>query len=91
MIRIGRLQRQQANSSTNSLLHDAALDGHQGVVDFDKVVLAVVFQVHRVKVQLDDVVGVGSQLPLDHCAWGIRTVGEPGGLDPADVIAPGVF
>lgn len=86
-----QLKGKQAGRKTNSLLHHAALDGHQGVVDFDKVVLAVFFQVHGVKVQLDDVVGVGSQLPLDEGVWGIGMVGETGGLDFADVIAPGVF
>lgn len=76
---------------TNSLLHNVALYGHQGVVDFDKVVLAVVFQIHRVKVQLDDIAGVCSQLPLDKGVWGIRTVGEAGGLDFPDVIGLGMF
>lgn len=86
-----QLRGKQAGRKTNSLLHHAALNGHQGVVDFDKVVRAVVFQVHGVKVQLDDVVGVGSQLPLDEGVWGIWTVGETGGPDLANVIAPGVF
>lgn len=75
----------------NSLFHDAVLDGHQGVVDFDKVVLAILFQIHRVKIQLDDVVGVRSQLPLDEGVGGIGTVREARGLDPSDVIGPCVF
>lgn len=72
--------------NANSLLHDAALDGHQGVVDFDKVVLAVFLQIHRVEVQLDDVVGVRSQLPLDEGVGAIRAVGEAGGLNLPQVI-----
>lgn len=75
----------------NSLLHNAALDGHQRVVDFDKVILAVLLQIHRVKVQLDDVVGVCSQLPLDEGVGGIRAVGEAGGLNLPQVICPCVF
>lgn len=86
-----QLKGNQADRKIDSLLHHAALDGHQRVVDFDKVVLAVVFQVHGVEVELDDVVGVRSQLPLGEGVWGIRPVGETGGLDLADVIAPGVF
>lgn len=75
----------------NSLLHNAALDGHQGVVDFDKVILAVLLQIHRVKVQLDDVVGVCSQLPLDEGVRGIRAVGEAGGLNLPQVICLRMF
>lgn len=76
---------------TNSLFHNTTLDGHQGVVDFDKVILAVLFQIHRVKVELDYIVDVCSQLPLDEGVGGVRSVREAGGLDFPDVVALRMF
>ena len=75
----------------NSLLQDAALDGHQGVVDFDEIVLAVLLQMQSVKLQLDDVVGVRSELPLDVGVGGVGTVGEARGLDLSHVVGLCMF
>lgn len=75
----------------NSLFHDSTLHGHQGVVDLHKVILAVLLQVHAVELQLEDVVGVGPQLPLDEGVGRVRAVGEAGGLDLPDVIGSCVF
>lgn len=72
--------------SANSHVHRASLDGHQGVVDFDEIVRAVSFQVQRVKLKLDEVLGVGSQLPLEEGVVGIRLVREAGGLDLPDLV-----
>lgn len=77
--------------NTNSLFHNTTLNGHQGVVDFDKVILAVLFQIHRVKVELDYIVDVCSQLPLDEGIGGVRSVGEARGLDLPDVVGLGMF
>lgn len=76
---------------TNSLFHNTTLNGHQGVIDFDKVVLAILFQIHRIKVKLDDIVGVCSQLPLDEGVGRIRAVREARGLDLPNVIGLCVF
>ena len=75
----------------NSLLHDAALDGHQGVVDLDEIILAILLQVHRVEVQLDDIVGVRPQLPLEEGVGGVGPVGEARRLNLPDVIGPRVL
>lgn len=79
------------DKTADSLFHDAALDGHKGVVDLHKVFLAVFLQVHGVKVQLDDVAGVCSELPLDEGVGRVRLVGETWRLDLPDVVGPGVF
>lgn len=75
----------------NSLFHNATLKGHQGVVDFDKVILAIRFQMNLIKVKLDDIVRVCPQLPLDEGVWGIRTVREAWGLDLSYLISPCMF
>lgn len=86
----------QTACGSDSLFHDPAFDGHQGVVDFDKVIFACVvglslLQVEGVEVQLDDVAGVRPQLPLDEGVGGIRGVGEAGGIDLSDLIGFGVL
>lgn len=81
----------RGDQGTNSLFHDTTLNGSQGVVDFDKIILAVLLQVHGIKLQLDVVVWVGSQLPLDVRVGGVRTVGEARGLDGPYVIGSQMF
>lgn len=75
----------------HSLFHNAVLNRHQGVVDFDKVILAILFQIQCVKLKLDDIVGVCPQLPLDEGVGGIRTVREARGLDLSFLIGPCMF
>lgn len=70
----------------NLLVHDAAFDGHQRVVDPDEVLLAVLLQVHRIKVEFDDVVGVRPQAPLHEGVGRVGMVGEARRLDLSDVI-----
>lgn len=75
----------------NSLVHNEAFDGRQRVVDPDEVLLAVLFQIHRVEVEFDDVAGVGPQTPLQEGAGGIGLVGEARRLNPSDVIGLGML
>lgn len=81
----------KVEQKTNSLFHNTTLDGHQGVVDLDKVILAVLFQVHRVKVELDYIVDVCSKLPLHEGVGGVRSVREAGRLDLPDVVCLRMF
>lgn len=68
------------------LVHNAAFDRHQGIVDFDEVILAVLFQMYCIKAKFDDVVGVCPQLPLHEGLGGIGIVGEARSLNPSNVI-----
>lgn len=67
--------------SANSLDHSTALQGHERVVDFDEVILAIIFQFECIKLELDDIVGVCSENPLGVGVWGIGTIREVNGLD----------
>lgn len=75
----------------NLLVHNAAFDGHQRVVDSDEVVLAVLFQIHRIEVKFDDVAGVCPQPPLHEGVGGVGMVGEARRLDLSDVVGPGML
>lgn len=68
------------------LVHNASFDGHQRVVDSNEVVLAVLFQIHCIKIKFDDVVGVCPQTPLHEGVGGIGMVGEARRLNLSDVI-----
>lgn len=70
------------------LIHNTTFDGHQRVVDSDEVVLAVLFQVHGIKVKFDDVVGIRPQPPLHEGVGGVGIVGEAWRLDLSDVVRP---
>lgn len=73
------------------LVHNAAFDGDQRVVDSDEVVGAVLFQIHRIKAKFDDIVGVCPQTPLYEGVGGIGIVGEARRLDLSDVIGLSVL
>lgn len=53
----------------------------QGVVDFDEVLLTVLFQDQSVEVQPDSVARVGPQPPLQVDVWWVRRVWKPRRLD----------
>lgn len=86
-----RLPRHELPRLRNLLVHNATFDGHQRVVDSDEVLLAVLFQIHRIKVKFDDVVGVCPQAPPHEGVGGVGMVGEARRLDLSDVVGPGML
>lgn len=64
-----------------SLCQSAVLDRGQRVVDFDEVLLTVVFQDQGVEVQPHSVAGVGPKPPLQVDVWWVRRVWKPRRLD----------
>lgn len=85
------LPRHELPGLRNLLVHNAAFDGHQRVVHSDEVFLAVLFQIHRIKVKFDDVAGVCPQAPLHEGVGGVGMVGEARRLDLSDVVGPGML
>lgn len=81
----------QPRQRANSLFHDTALDCHQGVVDLDKIILAVFLQIHGIEVKLDDIAWVCPQPPLSEGVGRIRGVRETGRLDLLDVVGLCMF
>lgn len=64
-----------------SLCQSAVLDGSQGVVDFDEVLLAVILQDQGVEVQPDPVAWVGPEPPLQVEVGWVGGVWKPWRLD----------
>lgn len=58
------------------LVYNTAFDGQQRVIESDKIVRAVLFQIHYIEIKLDDVVGICPKMPLHEGVGGIGLVGE---------------